>query len=138
MKKKQLENTTHITNIQANNLYHQKRSLLIFEELDQLVSGFGLVNKNKVLIQPKPQVTTTTTTAKQHKHSPLKDITSLFSSNHPHLPHNNPQSKSHLVNISNRIDITPQQQVHPIPQTITTNKQQLTQLNNNNENEIDL
>ena len=143
MKKKQLDNTTHITNIQSNNLHHQKRSLLIFEELDQLVSGFGLVNKNKVLIQPKPQITTTTTTAKQHRHSPLKDITSLFSSNHPHLPHNNPQSKSHLVNISNRIDITPQQHVHPIPQTINTNndlhnKQQLTQLNNNNESEIDL
>jgi hypothetical protein len=58
MKKKQLDNTTHITNIQSNNLHHQKRSLLIFEELDQLVSGFGLVNKNKVLIQPKPQITT--------------------------------------------------------------------------------
>ena len=139
--KKQLDNTTHITNIQANNLHHQKRSLLIFEELDQLVSGFGLVNKNKALIQQhKPPTSITTTTAKQHRHSPLKDITSLFSSNHPHLPHNNPQSKSRLINISNRIDITPQQQVAP---TSTNNdkhsKQQLTQLNNNtNETEIDL
>ena len=138
--KKQLDNTTHITNIQANNLHHQKRSLLIFEELDQLVSGFGLVNKNKALIQQHKPPTSITTTAKQHRHSPLKDITSLFSSNHPHLPHNNPQSKSRLINISNRIDITPQQQVAP---TSTNNdkhsKQQLTQLNNNtNETEIDL
>ena len=118
MKKKQLESSTHIPNVQGNNFHLQKRSLLIFEELDQLVSGFGLVNKNKALVQTKATT--------KRKHSPLKDITSLFASNQP-LPQHDPQSKSRLINTSTRVDI---------PQTTSTevnNEQQL-----NQETEIDL